>query len=440
MGRIQAELERLVRIPSVSFAGFDKAPVLRSAEATADLLHQAGCANVRLLDVIGAPPAVFAECAAPPGAPTVLLYAHHDVQPAGRADAWDSPPFEPIVRNGRMYGRGTADDKCGIAVHAAVVRAFDGLPPVRLRILIEGEEETGSPHLDRFLERYGDELAADVIVLADNPNWRLGVPSLTTSLRGLVDCVVEVRVLDHAVHSGEFGGPVIDALTTLARLLATLHDDDGSPAIQGLNFGPIPAIDMGEDEFRSNAGTRPGLRLAGGGPITARLWAKPAISVLGIDAPAVDVASNQIVPVSRALVSLRLAPDDDPTRAMDALTAHLLASAPWGAEVQVTPRRQMMGGGATIDATGPAFSAARRAMLAAWGVEPAFIGGGGGIPIVIAFSEAFPEASLLLTGVADPDSRLHSENESVDLGELERACVAETLLLSMLPGEGETDA
>jgi acetylornithine deacetylase/succinyl-diaminopimelate desuccinylase-like protein len=179
MRRVRGELERLVRIPSVSFAGFDPEPVIRSAEATAEILIDAGCGNVRLLSVEGAPPAVLAECEAEPDAPSVLLYAHHDVQPGGPASLWDSPPFEPVIRKGRMYGRGTADDKAGVALHAAVVRAFDGLPPVRLRILIEGEEETGSPHLDAFLRRHAVELQSDTIVLADNPNWHLGVAART---------------------------------------------------------------------------------------------------------------------------------------------------------------------------------------------------------------------------------------------------------------------
>ena len=437
MERIQAELEQLVRIPSISFDGFDPAPVRRSAEASAKLLAAAGCAKVRLLELDGAPPAVLAECDAAPGAPSVLLYAHHDVQPVGPADRWDSPPFDAVVRNGRMYGRGTADDKAGIAVHAAVVRAFNGLPPVRVRILIEGEEEMGSPHLDRFLELHSAELEADVIVLADNPNWRLGVPSLTTSLRGLVDCVVDLRVLDHAVHSGEFGGPVVDALTSLSRLLASLHDDDGNPAVDGLSSQSMATAEMSEKEFRSAAGTRPGIRLAGTGSITARLWSRPAISVLGMDAPPVDEASNQIVPRARALVSVRLAPDDDPARAMRALTAHLHTHAPWGAEVQVTPGRQMMGPGAIIDASGPVYDAAREALAAAWETDSVDVGGGGSIPFVAAFSAAFPSARLLLTGVADPDSRLHSENESVHLGELERACVAEAHLLSLLSSQGD---
>ena len=432
MRRIREELERLVRIPSVSFGVFDPAHVQASAEATADILERAGCTAVRLMQVDGAHPAVFAECAAPAGTPSVLLYAHHDVQPPGPAERWDSPAYEPTERNGRLYGRGTADDKCGIVAHAAAIRAFGGTPPVALKVFVEGEEEAGSPNLGRFLQRYGDELGSEVIVLADNPNWRLGVPALTTSLRGLVDCTVELRVLDHAVHSGEFGGPVVDALASLSRLLASLHDDDGNVAVGGLASDPAPTLEIPEDEYRANAGVRPGIRLAGEGPLAARLWTRPAVSVLGLDAPAVAEASNQIVPAARAMISLRLAPRDDPRRAMRALSTHLRSHVPWGAEVRVIEGFQRMGPGAVIDATGPAYAAARRALADAWGTEPVDIGGGGSIPFVVAFAEAFPEASLLLTGAADPDSGLHSENESVDLGELERACLAQALLLHRL--------
>jgi len=430
--RIREELEQLVRIPSVSFAEFDPDGLQQSATATAEILERSGWTGVRFLESDGAPPAVYAACDGPAGAPTVLLYAHHDVQPPGPAEAWDSPPFQPVVRGGRLYGRGTADDKAGIVVHAAALRAHGGRPPVSVRVLIEGEEEIGSPHLTPFLDRFADDLRADVIVLADNPNWRRGVPSLTTSLRGLFDCVVELRVLDHGVHSGEFGGPVVDALTSLCRLLATLHHHDGTVAVDGLGGTPGPELDMTVDEFRAVAGVRPGVRLVGYGSITGRLWTRPAVSVLGIDAPAVNVASNQLVPVARALVSVRTPPDDDPAAGLRALTDHLHANAPWGAEVTITPGRQVLGAGTTIETNGGAYDAARRALGEAWDTEAVEIGGGGGIPFVTEFAAAFPRASLLLTGVADPDSRLHAENESVDLEELRRACLAEALLLTYL--------
>ena len=429
---VRDELERLVRIPSVSAPGFDPAHVRASAEASAHTLEQAGCTGVRLLELDGAHPTVFGEASGPDGggAPTVLLYAHHDVQPPGRAEDWESPPFQPVERDGRLYGRGTSDDKCGIVMHAAAIRAFGARPPVNVKVIVEGEEETGSEHLAQFLQAYGDLLAADVLVVADSGNWKLGVPALTTSLRGLVDCTVEVRALTHAVHSGMFGGPVPDALTCLARVLAALHDDRGNVAVPGLVTGPAPDLDQEEVEFRAAAGMLPEVRLIGEGSITERTWARPAVSVLGIDAPTIQESSNQLVPVARARISLRLAPGQDPAKALDALASHLEGSAPWGAQVRVTNGSEAHP--FRIPATGPAHRAARRALGDAWGTDAVDIGMGGTIPLVAALADAYPEASLLLIGAGDPDCRAHGENESVDLGELERSCLAEALLLSYL--------
>jgi acetylornithine deacetylase/succinyl-diaminopimelate desuccinylase-like protein len=428
--RVREELERLVRIPSVAFEGFDQRHVADSAEATAQILRDAGCPSVRILELRGAAPAVFADVPGPEGAPTVLLYAHHDVQPPGPDSLWETPPFEPVERDGRLYGRGTCDDKAGVVLHAAAIRAHHGRPPVHVKVFIEGEEEHGSPNLARFLDAFGDDLAADVIVLADSSNWDNGVPGLTTTLRGLVDCDVEVRVADHANHSGMYGGPAPDAITSLARLLATLHDEHGNVAVPGLATGEPPAIDITEDEYRADLGARPGLELLGEGSITERLWAKPSIGVLGIDAPSVREASNQIVPVARAKVSLRLAPGDDAERASDALVKHLEANAPWGVEVRI--ERGAAGDPYRVDATGPAYDAARRAFREAWGVEPVDMGAGGSIPFVADFAELLPDAALLLTGVEDRQGHAHAENESVDLRELERACLAEALLLRYL--------
>jgi acetylornithine deacetylase/succinyl-diaminopimelate desuccinylase-like protein len=295
-----------------------------------------------------------------------------------------------------------------------------------VKAFIEGEEEAGSPNLPRFLEAFGDELAADVIVLADATNWDTGVPGLTTTLRGLIDCVVEVRVADHASHSGMYGGPAPDAITALARVLSTLHDDHGNVAIPGLAAGERPDVDLTEDEFRADIGARPGLQLIGEGTVTERMWMKPAVSVLGIDAPSVREASNQIVPVARAKVSVRLAPGDDARRAGDALAKHLEANAPWGVEVRVLPGSG--GDPYRIHADGPVYDAARRAFRDAWGTDSVDMGAGGSIPLVADFAERWPDAALLLTGVEDRRGRAHAENESIDLRELERACLAEALL------------
>jgi acetylornithine deacetylase/succinyl-diaminopimelate desuccinylase-like protein len=426
---VRADLEDLVRIPSVSAPGFDPAEVRRSAEATARILEASGLPGVHLLEIEGAPPAVYGAHPAPTDAPTVLLYAHHDVQPPGSPEDWDSPPFEPTEREGRLFGRGTADDKAGVAVHAAALRAH-GVPPVGVRVFIEGEEEVGSPTLPRFLERHGELLRADVIILADMANWRVGQPALTTSLRGLVDAEVEVRTLDHAVHSGMYGGPFADALTVLSRLLATLHDDEGNVAIGGLGSSTADQLDLTEKELRQQAGAVEGSELIGWGTLTARMWTMPAVSVLAIDAPGIAEASNTLVPMARAKVSLRIPPGDRPERAMAALVAHLESNTPWGAEVRVTPGASARPFAAS--ARGPAYDAARAAFEEAWGTAPVEIGAGGTIPFVADFADAYPEASILMTGVEDPDTRAHGANESLHLGDFEKASLAEALFLERL--------
>jgi cysteinylglycine-S-conjugate dipeptidase len=429
---VRANLERLVRIPSVSAPSFDPAHVRRSAEVSAEIMQDAGLGGVRFLEIDGAHPAVFGEHPAPSGAPTVLLYAHHDVQPQGDEKEWDSPPFEPVERDGRLYGRGTSDDKAGIGMHEAALRAHDGTPPVGVKVFLEGEEEIGSEHLAQFLGTYGELLESDVIVLADMANWRVGEPALTTSLRGLVDCVVEVRTLDHAVHSGMFGGPFPDAVTALSRLLATLHDHKGRVAIAGLRSSKSGELDLTEKEFREQAGAVAGVDRIGEGTLTAQIWTMPSVSVLGIDAPRIAESANKLVPMARAKVSLRIAPGDDPQRAMDALVTHLESNVPWGAEISIT--RGAAARPFSLRAEGPVFEAARAAMKESWGMEPVDIGAGGSIPFVAAFAEAFPETPILLTGAADPDSRAHGANESLHLDDFAKACLAEALLLGRLAG------
>jgi acetylornithine deacetylase/succinyl-diaminopimelate desuccinylase-like protein len=433
--RIRGDLESLVRIPSVSAAEFDATQVRRSADAVKEMLQDEGLHNVQLLQLEGAHPAVFGEIPAPPGAPTVMLYAHHDVQPAGPDDLWDSPPFAPEERGGRLYGRGVSDDKSGIVVHLGAIRAHAGTPPVGVKVFIEGEEEIGSTHLLDFLNAYTDLLSADAIVIADSGNWRVGEPALTVSLRGLVDCVVEVRTLESAIHSGQFGGTVPDALTTLSRLIATLHDEIGEVAVAGLVAGGSTPIDLDEAELREQAGAVSGLTLLGSGSITERLWKKPAIAVLAIDAPPVAQSINALVPVARAKVSLRLAPGQAPAAATEALRAHLLANAPWGAQVTVTPGST--GDAFDLDTTGPAYDAYRQAFAVAWGREAVEIGAGGSIPFVAAFSEMFPNADILLTGTGDPTSAAHGPNESQDLDDLRRSTIAEAIALRLLSNAGQ---
>jgi len=430
--RTRAELEDLVRIPSVSAPGYDPGNVRRSAERIAQLAAASGFSDVRLLEIDGAHPAIYGEIPAPDGAPTVLLYAHHDVQPPGPDEEWESTPFEPVERDGRLVGRGTADDKCGVVMHLAAVRAFGGDLPVGVKLFMEGEEEIGSANLGAFLDSYQDLLASDVIVIGDAGNWRVGVPALTTSLRGLVDCTVEVRTLGDAVHSGMFGGPIPDAITALSRVLASLHDDAGNVAVRGLTTSQSDGLDLSEEELREQAGTVPGLQLLGEGGVTDRLWNKPAIAVLAVDAPPIGQAINQLVPVARAKVSMRIAPGQPPQEALDALVSHLEAAAPWGAEITVTPGA--LGEAFRLDSSDAASMAFKDAFAAAYGHETVEIGVGGSIPFVAAFEAAYPEASILLTGVMDPGSRIHGPNESLSLADLEHGIVGEAIALRLLAG------
>jgi acetylornithine deacetylase/succinyl-diaminopimelate desuccinylase-like protein len=434
MPGVRADLERLVRIPGIAFDGFDHSHVERSAEAVAELLRGCGL-YVQIVRGSGQP-AVVGRRAAPPGAPTVLLYAHHDVQPAGDPALWSSDPFEPQERDGRLYGRGAADDKAGVMAHVAALRAWGDELPVGVVVFVEGEEEFGSDSLDELLETHKETLRSDVIVIADSGNWDIGQPALTTSLRGLVNCFAEVRVLKNAVHSGMFGGPVPDALTVLSRLIATLHDETGEVAVDGLVGREGAPVDYPEDRFRHEAGILDGVKLVGNGTITDRIWTKPAIAVLGIDAPGTGVAPNALVPSAKAKLSVRLAPGDDPKSAYAAVRSHLEKYVPWGVQVEVTLESD--GAPCVIDATGPAFDAARAAFRAAWdGVAPVDMGVGGSIPFIATFQELFPGAAILVTGVEDPYSGAHGPNESLHLGEFERVCVAEAFLLRNVAALGD---
>ena len=433
MPGVRADLERLVRIPGIAFDGFDHSHVERSAEAVAELLRGCGL-DVQIVRGTGQP-AVIGRKAAPAGAPTVLLYAHHDVQPAGDPALWSSDPFEPQERDGRLYGRGAADDKAGVMAHVAALRAWADELPVGVVVFVEGEEEFGSDSLDELLEAHADTLRSDVIVIADSGNWDIGQPALTTSLRGLVNCFAEVRVLKNAVHSGMFGGAVPDALTVLSRLIATLHDENGEVAVDGLVGREGAPVDYPEDRFRHEAGIVDGVRLVGNGTITDRIWTKPAISVLGIDAPGTGVAPNALVPSAKAKLSVRLAPGDDPKSAYAAVRSHLEKYVPWGAQIEVTLESD--GAPSVIDATGPAYEAARAAFRAAWdGVAPVDMGVGGSIPFIATFQQLFPGAAILVTGVEDPYSGAHGPDESLHLGEFERVCVAEAFLLRNVAAMG----
>jgi len=434
---LQADLEDLVRIPSISVGQVDEKALQEAAEKVADLLRDAGMPEVEILQADqpdGTPgtPAVVARKPAPDGAPTILLYAHRDVMPVAEQN-WDTDPFEPVQKGDRLYGRGAADDKAGIATHIGALRALgkDGdWPNIGITVFVEGEEESGSASFGNFIEKYRDKLAADVVVVADSENWKAGVPALTTSLRGQVAGYLTVSVLSEPVHSGTFGGPVLDANILLGRLLATLHDEEGNVAVAGLVTQPDPEVDYSESDFRTDAGMLPGTDFVGTGSIAGRLWDKPAIAVVGIDSLPADEAPNAIVPSVRAKISMRIAPGQDPAAANAALAEHLQKNAPFGAKVTWEPVTQMTPFQAPVDSA--AMQAARASFADAWGVAPVDVGQGGSIGFIADIQDVYPDAAVLLTGVEDPETHAHGPNESVYLPDLQNAVLAETLLIQRL--------
>lgn len=440
--RIVTELSQLVAIPGIAWDSFDPDQLDRSAEAVAQLVRDAGMEQVEILRVPTASgamggPAIVANRPARDSKPTILLYAHHDVQPPGDEELWNTAPFTATEIDGRLYGRGAADDKAGIMVHIAALRAvLDSVEDFGLGVtfFLEGEEEAGSPSFRQFLETHRDRLEADVIVVADSSNWKVGVPALTTSLRGMVGGVVEVRTLDHAVHSGMFGGPVLDAPTVAARLISTFHDAQGNVAIEGLVSNDHAVVDYPEESFRADSSVLESVTLAGSGNLADRLWNKPALSIIGMDIPSVAVSSNTLLPMTRFKLSLRVAPGQDPDAATEAVRAHIMAQDLGGA--QVSFEAEEAGQSFATDTSAPAAQASLWALGEAWGVPAVETGIGGSIPFISDLLDVFPEAQILVTGVEDPDSRAHSANESLHLGDFRHAILAEALLLARLNSHG----
>lgn len=432
------DLKDLVRTDSVSADAFDQGKLRTSANQVAALFQSAGVENARVIELETSSgkisrPAILGEIPGPAGSPTVLLYAHHDVQPPGNSKDWNTDPFDPVQKEDRIYGRGAGDDKAGVVLHLGTLRAWNKLGdlPVGVKIFIEGEEEIGSPTFLEFLDKYKEELEADVIIVADSSNWKIGTPSLTTSLRGVVTVDVELAVLDHALHSGQFGGPILDAVTVMCKILSTLHDTQGNVAVEGLKAQePVGIADYPESCFRSDAGVLDGVALAGSGPLASRIWNKPAISVIGMDVTPCATASNTLWPSCKATISIRVAPGQDSQDAADALVRHLESRVSFGAKVKVN-----------IVETGPSFSspptskfmdAMRAALEQAWKTSSQDIGQGGSIPFISQLQQTFPNAEVLVTGVEDPDTRAHSANESVHLGELEKAVQAQALFFAKI--------
>jgi acetylornithine deacetylase/succinyl-diaminopimelate desuccinylase-like protein len=434
-------LVALSRIPSISADASRAADVRRSAEAMADALRQAGVEKVQVLEIPDVHPYVYGEWMHRPGAPTILLYGHHDVQPPGRPEKWLSPAFEPTERGGRLYGRGTADDKGGCMTHVAAVTSYlkgAGGLPCNVKFVIEGEEEIGSENLGKFLEKYKHMLAADFIVLSDTANFDTGVPALTYQLRGIVQVDLEVKVLDHPVHSGMWGGPVPDPVQILADLIADLRNKDGSLNIPGLykdvakpskkQLKRIRSLPFDEKKFKKDAGTVKGTKLWGEKDYSVyeQIWTRPSLTVIATESHEFAGSSNQIVDSARARLSLRTVPDMDGAKAGEQLVKKLTKKPPFG--VEVTAKVNGSTPWWTTDPDGPAFEAARRALKAGFKKEAAMIGAGGSIGFVQPFSDLLGGAPCLLTGVEDPPCNAHSENESLHLGDFKK-CIASTVYL-----------
>ena len=430
-------LKDLVRIPGIAWEAFDATQLDKSAETVKELFAGLGVFDrVEILRAgygdaqLGAP-AIVATRKAKNSRPTILLYAHHDVQPPGANELWESTPFEPEIRNGRMYGRGAADDKAGIIAHFASVKLLAEIAgadfDLGLAIFIEGEEEAGSPSFANFLEAHKQQLEGDVIVVADSGNWSTTVPAITTTLRGLASLEFEVRTLDHAVHSGMYGGAVPDAMLALVKILGSMWDENGAVTISGLISHESSDLEYSEAQLRADSGLMPSTLPIGSGPILPRIWTKPALTLIGLDYPTVALSSNTLVPSVKAKLSLRIAPGDDPERALEALKGHILANNTLGAEI--TFGAVELGKPFSLGESGWAKTLAEQSLSLAFGEKSVDIGIGGSIPFIAELERVFPKAQVLVTGVEDPDSRAHSPNESLHLEGFQSAILAQLLFL-----------
>jgi acetylornithine deacetylase/succinyl-diaminopimelate desuccinylase-like protein len=434
------DLKALARIPSVSFPGFDAAQVERSAEAVAALCTARGLEKVEVLRIPGAHPYVYADWLHAPGKPTLLLYAHHDVQPPGREELWHSPPFEPTERGGRLYGRGCADDKAGVVTHTGAIAAWLGATgglPLNVKLIVEGEEEIGSEHLEAFLDAHATKLAADAIVLTDTANFDAETPSITVALRGLVSLDVTVRSMDHPLHSGMWGGPIPDPVQALARMIASCTDDSGRMTIPGV-YDDVAApgaaaeaslklLDYPEPLFREQSGLYGTSHvMAPPDEILRSSWFQPSFSVNAVQASSRKDVSNIINDSAWAHMGIRIVPGMDAQKTLASLKAHLTAHAPWGVKVEFA--NEQAAPAWTTDTDAPAFAAARRALQRGYGRPSVDMGCGGSIPFVGPFAEALKGAPALLIGVEDPLSNAHSENESLHLGMFRKAIASAVAL------------
>jgi len=425
------DLEKLVAIPSIAFPGYPSEPMEQMGATTLQMFRDVGFTNAELMEVPSGYPPIYAEIEGPEGSPVVVLYAHYDVQPAPPEQGWTSDPWTATHKDdGRIYGRGAADDISGLVSHLGTLRVFDGKPPCTVKLILEGMEETES-NLEAFVEAHPELFACDLFVICDMGNLRVGEPALTTALRGDVACVVTVRTLEHPLHSGVFGGPAPDAMMALARLLSTLHDDEGNVSIAGASTSVWDGADLTEDDLRSSADVLDGVELTGTGRIGDLLWARPSVNAIGIDMTNIATSSNVLIPEARAKISMRIVPGSEPEVELDALVRHLETHAPWGAKVEV--QRTKAAPPFLCKTDGPGYAAARDALAEAYGRPAGEAGCGGSIPLLRTLETAAPGAEFVLWGPEDvAAARIHASDESVDPSEIEKMIVAQALLLQRL--------
>ncbi|WP_410870629.1 M20/M25/M40 family metallo-hydrolase [Nocardia sp. A7] len=424
---LYSELIRLVRIPSIATEGYPPEPLFQAHDLVVELLRDSGVEQIEDLRIEGkTAPVIMATVPGPHGAPTVLMYTHYDVVPAEDLELWDTPPFEPVERDGAIYGRGTADSKANIISIIGALRAYGGKPPVTVKLVLEGQEEFGSP-FDFYPVDNPALFQADAMVIADVGSVRPGVPTLTVALRGSAQVTVEARTLDADKHSGLYGGAAPDARLALIRALSSLHDDAGDVAVDGLRRESWTGTSYTDEEFRELAEVLDGTPLMGTGGIGERIWSGPAITVIGFDAPAPDASVNAVAGSARAVLNVRVHPEQEAAQAQAAVIDHLRALRPFGIELSVTAGE--VGNGFAAPTGGPAFDAAKSALGQAWGAEAGQMAGGGSIPLVMALHTAVPEAEKLLFGATDGYANIHGPNERVLLDEVAKATLAKALFL-----------
>ncbi len=423
MPEVVSDLGRLVRIPSIAFPDFPPEPLQEAHDLVVELLRGAGVEELLTLNLPDTAPVLTGTIPAPPGAPTVLLYSHYDVVPAGDESLWSSPPWEPTERDGAIFGRGASDSKANVMVHIGALRAWGGKPPVGIRIVIEGQEEVGGGAFGTYPQAHPEAFASDAMLIADMGSVRPGVPALTVALRGMAQVTLGVTTLASAKHSGQYGGAAPDALITVLHALASLHDANGDVAVPGLRREEWTGAGYNEEEFRALAEVEPGLPLFGTGDLGSRLWSGPAITVTGIDVPSVENALNAVSPQARATLNVRVHPEQDPAEAQVAVMEHLKKLKPFGIELEV--EAGATGPGFATGTSGPAYTAMQAAMETAWGVPSAKAATGGSIPLVAALQQAVPAAEIMLFGATDGYSNIHGPDERVVVDELEKAIVAE---------------